>query len=99
MDTGVHKHAEWTGWVEKRVAALPKDSSYLDRNKCGPVTPFIIAPYHNPEEFPDGIADIVGYWAEHRIFGGIILFDRGKSKEEVCLTIFFQLFNEIETNI
>lgn len=28
------------------------------------------------EQYPNGIADIVGYWAENRILGGVTLFDR-----------------------
>jgi hypothetical protein len=27
------------------------------------------------EKYPDGIADMVGYWAEDRILGGVLLFD------------------------
>ncbi|KAI0972953.1 hypothetical protein F4678DRAFT_459808 [Xylaria arbuscula] len=32
--------------------------------------------YCDYEQYPDGIAGGVGYWAENRIFGGVILFDR-----------------------
>ena len=28
------------------------------------------------DQYPSGIADGVGFWAEVRIFGGVILFDR-----------------------
>ena len=28
------------------------------------------------DQYPSGIADGVGFWAEARIFGGVILFDR-----------------------
>ncbi|RNJ58394.1 hypothetical protein D7B24_004846 [Verticillium nonalfalfae] len=31
------------------------------------------------EQYPDGIADMVGYWAEDRILGGVILFDHSSS--------------------
>ncbi|KAI1867949.1 hypothetical protein JX265_004003 [Neoarthrinium moseri] len=30
------------------------------------------------EQYPDGVADMVGYWAEDRILGGVVLFDRTK---------------------
>lgn len=33
--------------------------------------------------YPNGWADVAGYWAEHHIFGGVVLFDRGESEEEV----------------
>lgn len=41
--------------------------------------------YMNNKQYPFGIADMAGYWAEDRIFGGVVLFDRGESGKEVCL--------------
>lgn len=32
--------------------------------------------YVDLEIYPEGLADIAGYWAEDRIVGGIVLFDR-----------------------
>ncbi|KAG8167020.1 hypothetical protein KVR01_002709 [Diaporthe batatas] len=32
--------------------------------------------YKDIEQYPHGVADAVGYWAEAQIFGGVILFDR-----------------------
>lgn len=32
--------------------------------------------YRASEQYPNGMADIPGYWAESRIFGGVVLFDR-----------------------
>lgn len=32
--------------------------------------------YFDHEQYPDGAADMVGYWAESRILGGVIVFDR-----------------------
>jgi hypothetical protein len=34
-------------------------------------------------QYPEGIADMVGYWAKDRILGGVVLFDRGESGNEV----------------
>ncbi|CRK14895.1 hypothetical protein BN1708_011300 [Verticillium longisporum] len=34
------------------------------------------------EQCPDGIADMVGYWAEDRILGGVILFDHSSPWNE-----------------
>jgi len=47
-----------------------------------PPTPPLLAAffhpyYQNSEQYPDGVADMVGYWAEYRLFGGVVLFDRG----------------------
>ncbi|KXJ91891.1 hypothetical protein Micbo1qcDRAFT_233252 [Microdochium bolleyi] len=35
------------------------------------------------EQYPAGVADVVGYWAEDRIFGGVILFDRHRRLAEM----------------
>ncbi|KAK1764961.1 hypothetical protein QBC33DRAFT_579903 [Phialemonium atrogriseum] len=32
--------------------------------------------YVDDDQYPDGVADVVGYWAEARILGGVVLFDR-----------------------
>ncbi|KAK3897432.1 hypothetical protein C8A05DRAFT_39023, partial [Staphylotrichum tortipilum] len=33
---------------------------------------------------------MVGYWAEARILGGVVLFDRGASGHEECGEVYFQ---------
>jgi len=30
------------------------------------------------EQYPNGVADTVGYWAENRILGGVAIFDRSR---------------------
>jgi hypothetical protein len=32
--------------------------------------------YRDYQQYPEGVADGIGYWAENRIFGGVVLFDR-----------------------
>lgn len=39
--------------------------------------------YLDHDQYPEGLADIAGYWAEDKIFGGVILFDRGDSGDDV----------------
>ncbi|KAI1020993.1 hypothetical protein LB503_009995 [Fusarium chuoi] len=34
------------------------------------------------DQYPNGAADTAGYWAEARIFGGVVVFDRGKDGTE-----------------
>jgi hypothetical protein len=34
--------------------------------------------YSHHVQYPDGLADNVGYWAEDQIFGGVVLFDRSQ---------------------
>ncbi|KAK4100000.1 hypothetical protein N658DRAFT_487159 [Parathielavia hyrcaniae] len=31
------------------------------------------------EQYPDGVADAVGYWAENRVLGGVVILDRSDS--------------------
>ena len=38
--------------------------------------------YQNHEQYPHGVADMAAYWAEDRIFGGVVVFDRGESGTE-----------------
>ena len=38
--------------------------------------------YH--EQYPMGVADMVGYWAEYQTLGGVVLFARGESDDDVC---------------
>lgn len=45
---------------------------------------FFNVQYRNTKEYPFGPSDMAGYWAEDRIFGGVVLFDRGESGNEVC---------------
>ena len=33
--------------------------------------------YAIPSRYPRGFPDVVGYWAETHIFGGVVVFDRG----------------------
>lgn len=53
-----------------------------------PMTPFHQRAYAAVEQYPDGEADIVGYWAECMVFGGVVVFDRGKSDNE-CNAVYF----------
>ncbi|KAK7700269.1 hypothetical protein SLS64_011082 [Diaporthe eres] len=42
-------------------------------------TSFAVTSYTDVEQYPDGVADLAGYWAESLIFGGVVLFGRGES--------------------
>jgi hypothetical protein len=46
-------------------------------------TDFYHTEYRDWEQYPQGVADMVGYWAEFELFGGVVLFDRGDSEVEV----------------
>lgn len=53
-----------------------------------PRTPFIHRSYAACVQYPDGEADMVGYWAECAILGGVVVFDRGESENE-CNAVYF----------
>lgn len=88
LDEGVHKHAEWADWRSERLARLPKGARGQEVTKCGPPVLFFASKYKDPERFSNGLADVVGYWAELRTFGGVVLFDRGQTEEEVSEQIY-----------
>lgn len=64
----------------------PSDEAYRERAWSEWPTPFCLLHYSKPEQYPDGIADLAGYWAEDRIFGGVVLFGRGTNDTGVCST-------------
>ena len=41
-----------------------------------PPTIFYHSEYMDADIYPNGVADIVGYWTEERIFGGVVVFNR-----------------------
>ena len=55
-------------------ASLKTDGFYVDFHDC----------YISFQNYPLGLLDVVGYWAETQLFGGVLVFDRGDSGSEVC---------------
>lgn len=58
--------------LEERLATLK-----------GRPTDFMHGDYRDLEQYPKGVADVVGYWAECHLFGGVVVFDRGESGTDV----------------
>lgn len=81
LDAGVHKHELHEAWLEQErpltVDGFHEMGYYL------PPSPFIHKSYCYPEQYPRGLADVAGYWAEGQIFGGVVVFDRGESERKV----------------
>ncbi|KAK3903105.1 hypothetical protein C8A05DRAFT_43624 [Staphylotrichum tortipilum] len=72
LDTSMHKDDGITGWTPPLSGELYW-KLYLD----GPLpTLFRHGWYKDYPQYPRGVADMVGYWAEARILGGVVLFDR-----------------------
>lgn len=78
LDISLHKTGGIAEW------APPKSDEFWWRlNPDGPApTMFYHTWYQDSDQYPNGVADIVGYWAEARIFGGVVLFDRQKPKNQ-----------------
>ncbi|KAK3896739.1 hypothetical protein C8A05DRAFT_20346 [Staphylotrichum tortipilum] len=68
-DTSRHKDDALGRWrpAEERKRLYPATF---------PTTLFCHPWYRDYDQYPEGIADSVGYWAEGRILGGVVLFDR-----------------------
>lgn len=72
LGSSFHTNDSLTSWVP------PKDDGlFWELNPEGAwPTLFRHPSYINCDHYPDGVADMVGYWAEARILGGVVLFDR-----------------------
>ncbi|KLO94908.1 uncharacterized protein LW93_3600 [Fusarium fujikuroi] len=75
------KHKIYDIWRES-----PRDMTKWDSFRDP--TAFAHGPYIAVDQYPNGAADTVGYWAEARIFGGVVVFDRGEDGTE-CRQIYF----------
>ncbi|KAI1208356.1 uncharacterized protein F4807DRAFT_148957 [Annulohypoxylon truncatum] len=72
-DTSLHKNDGITEWVPPK-----EDIVFWQFLPNGPLPTLFHHPcYTDYDQYPDGVADMVGYWAESRIIGGVVLFDRG----------------------
>jgi hypothetical protein len=76
LDDGVHKHRLYEEW---------RHSGRKSGEYFAP-TAFFHGSYVDSDQYPNGVADVVGYWAEAKIFGGVVVFDRGPSGTEVRVT-------------
>ncbi|RSL69030.1 hypothetical protein CEP54_002613 [Fusarium duplospermum] len=54
--------------------------------------------YLDADIYPEGVADIVGYWAEDRILGGVAVFDRGSEDLETTPNIYFHSCRRRQTH-
>jgi hypothetical protein len=73
-----HTHLEFQKWIDE-----PRDMTRWDSFRHP--SAFCHTSYTEVEQYPNGVADVAGYWAEARIFGGVLLFDRGETETEVRL--------------
>ncbi|KAH6844655.1 hypothetical protein B0I37DRAFT_166406 [Chaetomium sp. MPI-CAGE-AT-0009] len=80
LDTSLHKNDGVTDW------APPKsDTVYWECYPNGPPPTLFHHPWYGDyDQYPRGVADMVGYWAEARILGGVVLFDRRELDAQPC---------------
>lgn len=72
LDTSLHKDDGITNWQ-----APKSDEFYWELWPNGPLPTLFQHPWYiDYEQYPNGAADMAGYWAESRILGGVVLFDR-----------------------
>lgn len=74
LDLNLGDHKDIATWVS------PKSNRgiYMDYPDGKLPTISIHRQYRDCSQYPNGIADMVGYWAKAQIFGGVVLFDRRK---------------------
>ena len=75
----MHKHELYEEWLDRRRESI-KPGDFLEP------TVFYHGSYVAFDQYPNGLADVAGYWAETKIFGGVVVFDRGPSGVEVSTT-------------
>ncbi|KAF5694160.1 hypothetical protein FDENT_1465 [Fusarium denticulatum] len=81
LDDGAHKHKVYEDW---RQSVLEEKERGVESRKYydPPPIAFCHRAYRYPEQYPQGMADVAGYWAESKILGGVVVFDRGETEQE-----------------
>ncbi|KAG7286862.1 hypothetical protein NEMBOFW57_009180 [Staphylotrichum longicolle] len=80
----MQQHEQWKLWTPPN--RYPDPEMWPDPEPYP--TLFFHAWFQEYKQYPEGVADMVGYWAEERILGGVVLFDRGASGTQ-CREIYF----------
>ncbi|KAF5020031.1 hypothetical protein F66182_7967 [Fusarium sp. NRRL 66182] len=81
LDDGAHKNEEYQNWRSK---VLGEKRNGVESRRFYTPSPiaFCHRAYRSYQQYPRGFADVAGYWAESKIFGGVVVFDRGESEQE-----------------
>ncbi|KAM5354427.1 hypothetical protein ACJ41O_001076 [Fusarium nematophilum] len=75
MESMYHSDGNVVSWRPPESYYIEYFTSASNYEKAWP-TLFRHAWYLDHQEYPHGLADVAGFWAESRIFGGVVLFDR-----------------------
>ncbi|KAK3377450.1 hypothetical protein B0H63DRAFT_218904 [Podospora didyma] len=74
QDTSRHKDGGIVSWIPPEE---PDHDWWFTLHPDGPLPSlFAHSWFTNFAHYPEGVADMVGYWAEARILGGVVTFDR-----------------------
>ncbi|KAJ4246255.1 hypothetical protein NW762_013605 [Fusarium torreyae] len=84
LDNGAHKHKYYQDWRDKVLQEKKNGVESRKYYKPPPIA-FSHRSYRSFQQYPRGLADVAGYWAESKIFRGVVVFDRGESEAEVSL--------------
>ncbi|KAL3600791.1 hypothetical protein FPOAC2_05040 [Fusarium poae] len=79
LDDGAHNHQLYQDWAQQRRMEQILTSEVRD---IIPPSAFFHTSYTYFDQYPQGLADVAGDWAEGRIFGGVVVFDRGETESE-----------------
>lgn len=83
LEDNTHR-TDYETWLAKEQVLFDNGDEKYKYYPLEPPAPFYHDEYYIHEQYPRGVSDMVGYWAETMIFGGVVLFDRSDSDPEVC---------------
>lgn len=79
LNANLHNPATTQGFdINSVVTWQPEPDEFLVNVEPWP-TLFAHRYFTAHEQYPNGVADMVGYWAEDRILGGVAIFDRSEA--------------------
>lgn len=85
LDSGPHPHSLYEKW-HRKVTEERNSGVQSRRYTYSSKSVFSHRAFQVSPQYPRGFADTAGYWAEGQVFGGVIIFDRGESENEVLKT-------------
>lgn len=89
---------EYNSWLAQEKILFDQGHEKYKDGGLQPPVPFYHDQYYNHQQYPQGVSDMVGYWAETVIFGGVALFDRCDCNPDVgAFFLFSPLFECVES--
>jgi hypothetical protein len=77
FETEGEKHkVAYNAWISEQKQLRDAGSEKYRFASVEPSVVFYHRGYREYKQYPHGVSDMVGYWAEAKIFGRVVLFDR-----------------------